>query len=276
MKKILIASLLSVGAIGAYAQGTVTFSDLQTGSPGVVFHIYAPLIPGATSEQIGNATTAFAFSSGFFGGDNPVGGSVTTLPGQSSPTTIATANWSGYTAVGGSAGTGTATLPPNYTLGSQFSVGLLAAAGDNASLNPQTSLATGTYPPFYTTSTSAAGLLNGTDTITVPVLNTSGTGIGAVPADYHATVAVVAWWNGNGTISLAQAVTTTGDVWGESNPVNMDALGQPASVTTGSLPEALYGVESFSMKTTNTVPEPSMIALGLVGVGGFLARRRKK
>lgn len=272
MKKILIAALLSSGAIGVYAQGTVEFGNLELSTPQLVFHVYAPSFTGDTVEQIGNSVTAFSGST--FGGDSPVGGTVTTLPGQSSPTTIATANWTGWTAIGGSSGSGSTSLPPNYSLGSQFSVGLLAAAGDSSSLSPVSSFVTASYPSFYTSSANAAGLLSSSVTVTVPVLNTTGNGAGAVAADYHATVAVVAWWNGNGTISLAQATTTAGDVWGMSNHENMDALGEPASVATGVLQEPLYGIESFSL--TTAVPEPGMIALGMMGVCGFLARRRKK
>jgi len=45
--------------------------------------------------------------------------------------------------------------------------------------------------------------------------------------------------------------------------------------TPGTLPPAMSKLTSFSLVGTFTVPEPSMIALGVMGVCAFLARRKK-
>jgi len=261
MKKLIVLSSLTLISIGAYAQGTVVFSDYEPGND--VFHIYSPIFPGDTTEVIGNSTTAYSSPSDY-GGDFPVGGTVTTLGGNS--VTIATGNFAGATMLGGTSGGATGTL--NYTQGSQFTVQLLAAAGLNQSLG-SLSPVSGATSSFYTTPAVAAGLFTGNPTIAIPGAN-----------NYQATVAVAAWWNDNGTItSLAQAEITPGEVWGIGNTVNLTQLGEPGSITGGTpgTAENLYGLESFSLQTTpSTTPEPSMIALGLIGVGGFLARRRKK
>lgn len=94
-----------------------------------------------------------------------------------------------------------------------------------------------------------------------------------------ASVAVAAWYNNGGTITSITAAQAAGFANGWS------AIG---SVTTGgapNLPAALPVLGNGIINTTGTVggggtgpttPEPSTIALGVMGAGAFLARLRKK
>jgi len=94
MKKTLILAASLAGAVGAFAQGTVNFSDLGS----VTISVYAPNPNNTGVEQTGNAAT-----------DNPAG--TTVYSGQ---------------AIGGSAtGSGSA----GYGNGNNYTAELFGAAG---------------------------------------------------------------------------------------------------------------------------------------------------
>jgi len=87
-----------------------------------------------------------------------------------------------------------------------------------------------------------------------------------------ATVALYAWFNAGGTItSLAQAQSTPGAEWGDSGAVTLATLGNANGSPPTTAPPP--GFPSFSLITTTT-PEPSTIALGVMGASAFLLRRR--
>jgi hypothetical protein len=84
-----------------------------------------------------------------------------------------------------------------------------------------------------------------------------------------AAVAIAAWFNGgNPLLTLAQA-QAAGDAWGVSSLAVTGNLGGG----TGEPPSLPAGLESFSLAVTT--PEPSTIALGVIGASALLFRRKK-
>ena len=94
-------------------------------------------------------------------------------------------------------------------------------------------------------------------------------GFGAGPA----TLQVVAWDVASG------ATYADATIRGESNQFTIDVLGGQGNPP--STPAALVGLESFSLADigggdgTPVVPEPSTVALGILGAAVFFLRRRK-
>ena len=119
---------------------------------------------------------------------------------------------------------------------------LVGAGGALTPLTPTTT--------FRTTSAAAAFYLNQVS-VTVP----------GVPAGSPATFRIRAWEG---------ASYDTATIKGESNDVLITQLGgQPA--TGAPIPDpALNGLQAFAL-----VPEPSTLALGLLGAAALLYRRRK-
>lgn len=111
---------------------------------------------------------------------------------------------------------------------------------------------------------TAAGFLNSV-TLTVP-----GAALGGSPA--AATFQVRAWNNQGGTLTTWAAVLAKPNVGqGKSPLVEVTQLGG-----TGTPPGPdpnLVGLQSFSLAA---VPEPSSIALGVIGLGTLMFLRRRK
>jgi len=85
-----------------------------------------------------------------------------------------------------------------------------------------------------------------------------------------AAVAIAAWNNEGGTITtLAGAEATPNVPWGVSSEATTSALGFGSQQP----PFLPAGLTSFSLGTT---PEPSTIALGVIGASAFLMRLRRK
>jgi hypothetical protein len=202
----------------------------------LVTHIYSPDTTSPTTEFSGNTSS-----------DTPAGS--TTYTGQ---------------LLGGLA-TG-ATSPSDYSNGNLWSVQLYAAPGSSASVSsllPVTQYVT----TMRTTGATSAGFI-------APVSPSPDNGIPNT-SGAAATVALAVWYNGGGTITSLAAAQTAQVPWGESGALSLTALGEPSSVTGGaSTPaENLIGLQSFSIVTPT--PEPSTIALGVMGISAFLIRRRK-
>jgi hypothetical protein len=275
MKTIAIVSLLSLSACGVYAQGTINFFNDFAGK--VVTEIYSPNPLNPTVEVTGNQTT-----------DTPAG----------------TTTYAGMTAIGGSSGAvGTGAI--NYANGNNFSVSLYALGEDDpsgdgninanykgtstafSSLLPVT-----TYTSTMSTSSSLApGFFVFNNPVNDPGIPNSGWNAVNGTVDNTAALSLVAWYNAGGTItSYAQASTTLGanGVYGHSTVFVLSNLGEPGSVESnvgaGPTPAADmvsgsatgHYLTTFSLIGPSTIPEPSTIALGVMGVFGFLARRRKK
>jgi hypothetical protein len=260
MKKSLTVVALLAGATFAYSQGQVFFSDYAVGATtGFNIHIWSPNPAAPSVEQTGNSSVAFAFTA--LGGDAPTG-HMNSYGGQ---------------ALGGNGSSATsATL--NYNLGNDFTTELYAAAGT------LTTFSTGTFSAIpstlnpISTASGAAGLMS-TAGLNVTFGGTSGSaGAPSAAPGNPVTMAIAAWFNGGGTItSLAAAQALPGTPWGvspvgtelvsgaPSTPPNLPGLGD-TSTTSG-------GITSFSLVST---PEPSTVALGIIGASAFLMRLRRK
>jgi hypothetical protein len=248
MKKLILIGLFAAMATGVYAQGTIIFSDRSLNV--LVFSIYAPQASGASLQGNSSGTEGANGTSDF-----PAG------------TTV----YDATSYLGGASGAGVgltgpfAAGSPIYTQGNEFTAALYAAG--STSLLPASALSL--VPQYEGTFRTAFNA--GTGTFVANAISGTDPGIPNTPA-YSATVAVAAWYNDNGFItSLAQAQADNVP-WGESTPVLLTGLGDLTAAPPVNPPN-LTGIQSFNV---NTVPEPGTIALGVVGVCGFLARRRKK
>jgi hypothetical protein len=161
---------------------------------------------------------------------------------------------------------GSTSYNPGTALGTGYSVELLAASGSGDSVASLSE--TGTV---ITTWYSAAG---GEPTAGLNGYWNSGanaTVANAAPGT-AITVALAAWNNEGGTVSsLAQAISLS-DAWGISAPATIASVGGGINPPT-SLPTS---ITSFSLIAATTVPEPSTIALGVIGASTFLMRLRRK
>ena len=176
------------------------------------------------------------------------------------------------TAVGGSAAhTGTSA---DTAAGSDWTVELYGAPGSG--------VAVGSLVPAVldgTTSTAVTATLAG---VGAPYLGQWNSGaIGDIPGSTPSspvTVAVAAWYNNGGTITSITAAQAAGFANGFSATGNVTAGGAP------NLPAALPVLGNGTINTLGnvgggtgpTTPEPSTIALGVMGAGAFFARLRKK
>jgi hypothetical protein len=257
MKKITIIGLMSLCAVGAYAQGTlVFFNDIPNT---IVTHIYSPNPASPTVAQNGNAANDFPAGSTVYGG-TPIGGA------------------------SGAAGT-----PINYSLGNNFTAQIYALVNPSGAAKPFSSLT----PVSQYVTTLATTSAQGAGFIVQPTINSDpgipNTGYDSVNQviDNRATISLAAWYNAGGTITSYAGAVSAGVPSGFSTPFNLSNLGEPASVetaangspTAATNPKFMNGspaLTSFSLTSVSATPEPSTIALGLMGACAFLARRRKK
>lgn len=94
--------------------------------------------------------------------------------------------------------------------------------------------------------------------------------VGFLAGGTSAQVMLKAWNSAAGSSFEAASGSATGIV-GSSAPITV-TLGNPLAVPPGT-PADLTGLAGFAV--TAVIPEPSTIALGLLGVAGLLIRRRK-
>jgi len=138
----------------------------------------------------------------------------------------------------------------------------LEAAGGGTSAAPLSSLSpVSQYTTSVYTFAAGAGIFIKPTIASDPGIPNSGNG--------NATVALAAWFNNGGTIT-SLAAAQAGGTWGESAAsfiTGLGGLGSPPGT-----PPPLSGITSFSL--TTSVPEPSTIALGVMGASAFLLRRR--
>lgn len=106
-----------------------------------------------------------------------------------------------------------------------------------------------------------AGYFNG-GTVTIPTI------AGGVTATLQ-----VRAWDGSGGNSYEAAVSAGKDA-GESATFDT-LLGNDTSGPVPTLPATMTGLKSFSLQPGTVIPEPSTIALGLLGLSALLIRRRK-
>ncbi len=229
---------LLAGAVAVYSQGTVNMVDYGSS---YTFHVYS----GQTTQPAGNVTAYTSTYGGYTAGIEYSGN----VSNDEPPASAGNAVYNTGTALSGSG----------------FDVQLLGAAYTGDALS---SLATlGTVYHFYTTA-SFPGQISGGGNVAIPG-STPGS---ASQGGNGATIALAAWVNtgANGAATTLAAAQADGYDWGISQVVNIAATGGVSSPPT--IPPFL-GIESFSL--TMSVPEPSTIALGVMGVSALLFRRRK-
>jgi hypothetical protein len=182
----------------------------------------------------------------------------------------------------GSATVLTTTTPPtagNYASetanGDDWSVALYGAAGSGDSASSLLPLLTPAGVALQAT------LADGTSDGLVGTWYSGGSG--AVPGTFNgqaATVQVYAWYNEGGMVTSYAAAKTAGLPTGFSSPGNVASLGGAFSGNTSppGVPANLpTGMGNITLTPGTTVsPEPSTIALGVMGASAFLLRLRKK
>jgi len=170
----------------------------------------------------------------------------------------------------------TANYASETAYGDNWSVELYANTGWNdasATLLPATSTTT---PSGYAIETfnnganaSAAGQWYATDAAIIP----NSTAF----AGQNVTVQLLAWYNDGGTITSYAAAVEAGVPTGYSATANTTTGGLPVGAGTPVLPTALpYGALGNIDLSVAAVPEPSTIALGVLGASAFLMRLRRK
>jgi hypothetical protein len=150
---------------------------------------------------------------------------------------------------------GTTVYSGTGLLGTGFTSQLYASSTPNDTLGDLAPV--GSTQPFFTGPSTAAGFINGAQTETLLT--------GSV-----VTIAIAAWQTtgADGAASSLAVAQADGYAWGFSNLANDVLAVAPATPTP--MPTT---IESFSLG--QSIPEPSTIALGVMGVSALLFRRRK-
>jgi hypothetical protein len=258
MKKTLAVLTLLAGAVSGYSQGQVYMGDY--GNSDFQITVWSPQVATPTVEVTGNTAANNSLTGT---SDIPAG----------------TATYTGVP-IGGAA-TG-ATSPTDYANANLWSVQLYAAAGSGVAASSLTPVG-GTIANFYT-NPSQVGYPGQYDSTAVVTFGgaTGNPGAPTVAAGSPVTLAIGAWYNGNGAFASLAAAKTAGMPTGMSTTGSENATGAPNTppdLPAPGAPQTLAGgITSFSLVTSTItpVPEPSTIALGLVGASAFLMRLRRK
>jgi hypothetical protein len=250
MKKTLAVMTLLAGAVSGYSQGQVAMGDYNNTDFQIT--VWSPQVASPGMELTGNSPAGFGVGVGAEGSDIPAG------------------TQSGYTGVplGGSATGGPSST--DYGNGNLWSIELYAGAGTLSSFS-QLSEVANTSSTFFTDPSviGYAGLWNAN-------VNTAGT-ITGVGNGSPATLAIAAWYNGGGMYTTYAAAVAA------SQPAGVSTLGTenvngspntPPDLPGPGNPGVVGGITSFSI--TTSIPEPSTIALGVIGASAFLMRLRRK
>jgi len=286
MKKIAIIGLMSLCAAGAYAQGTLLFSDYQ--SEGYSSQIFSPNTAAPTVEVYGNTAANSPAGTQTYPNSVPIGGSTGTgLNYAYGNQFTVQMYWTPNTYVASHLTAGSTFLPaimatietPQAAFSSFNGTSDVGQGNGNPSPSYVGTMSDGTLSQpagFFQVNnppTTDNGLFG--DTQTQDDFNNLGA------QDTAATVAVACWYNAGGTINSLAAASSAHVPYGISLPFTMSSLGEDSADETlfqgqqepGNLTPAMNKLTSFSL--VSTVPEPSMIALGVMGVCAFLARRKK-
>jgi hypothetical protein len=236
MKKTLTVMTLLAGAVSVYSQGAVSMNDYNFLQNGFEIQVF-------TAQSLLNSTVPV------------VDGQYAGFEEQGQPANSYLAN------------PGTTVYHTGAPLGPGYDVGLLALDGGGALLYSQlTSQVTLSTINLWNNSLGSTSTTGGGN---YGIWNSSAVATIAGSAT-TASVAVAAWQNSGAagaatTLAEAQA---DGYAWGLSDIATANlatGVNQP-----GFLPTT---ITSFSLATT--VPEPSTIALGVIGASALLFRRRK-
>jgi len=249
MKKSLAIITLLAGAASVYSQGQINYYDYATSqTTGFKIQVYTPNPANPAVTQYGQTSTSVPSGTATFGG----------------------------TKIGAST---TAAGAFNYNVGSDYSIELYAGAGTLSSYSSLTAIPSTTEPLFSSSSAGFAGIWSAASQ-TITLGGSSGTaGAPTVAAGSPVSVALAAWYNGGGTVTLAQDMTGAGPWgWSQIGTENTGGGGSPPATppflpALGANQTIAGGITSFSLTTT---PEPSTIALGVIGASAFLMRLRRK
>jgi hypothetical protein len=260
MKKTLTLITLMAGAVGGYAQGTLAWGDyIGSGTSQFTITVWSPNPSAPTVQQIGNSSTDASPTPGstVYGGA-PLGGAATG--------TGATAygNGNAYTiALYASTSSSTAVTP---TTADEVVSSTFENMGGTGKSNILESTAFGGGPGYAGAWTANFGSEN-TTALPGTLTGTAGS----------AQVMLAAWYSGGGITSYSAAVTAgvpagTSEIGMLSGLGGLNSGGPPSTA-----PDlAGLGITSFSLVTPVTTPEPSTIALGVIGASAFLMRLRRK
>jgi hypothetical protein len=260
MKKTLIISALLAGTFSAYSQGQLTYADRQTD---MTIHIYAPQTESTGVEITGDANASGGVATDIYA-NNGVDGNYQGAATQGGTALTGTLTTGGTTVYDGGAIGNTLSSNPtaagafHYNNGSDYTVQLWAAPGLNAAASALVPVTQ--YTTIVSTSSTVGGAFKNVSLAVDP-------GITGAPSS--ATIELVAWYNGGGTITSYAQAFLAGDPVGVSPLDNLTGL-YTSGAGTPPLPE---GLESFSLYIPT--PEPSTIALGVIGASTLLFRRRK-
>jgi len=229
MKKTITIVALLAGAVSAYSQGQIVLND-YSGASGLTFIVFG-------QQPAANSIVLVTYA----------GQTVGEVQGNASSVTYS------YQSPSGS------TLYPNANpLGTGYSVGLLAAPGDNQAVS---SLLPGSTPA--TVSDWGSGFAG--------VIGLSATGVWNTITSGDATCAIAAWQNtgASGAAATLAAAIADNYKWGTSAPFNVT----PTYAPNAGVALPYNNAQDFSLGVT--VPEPSTIALGVIGASAFLLRLRR-
>jgi len=240
MKKTLVVVSILAGAVGVYAQGSLNWQDSQAG---YLIEILSPSTATPTVEETGQTSYDLpagntSYSGGYIGGGS-TGGASGNGPGVGGTPT------SGYLGI-------------NYQNAGGFEAGLYISP----TLNGLTTAITGGTP---VATTSLLG--GGNDGLYNTAAPTYVSGLAPGTTEF---VGIAAWYSGGGATSYASAVTD-GTVEGYVESTSSLALGGGSSA-----PASLSGLGLTSFSLAGATPEPSTIALGVIGASAFLMRLRRK
>jgi hypothetical protein len=247
MKKTLVVAALLAGAVSGYSQGQVYMGDY--GNTDFQITVWSPQVATPGLEVQGNSSAALATSAATTA-DIPAG--VTAYTG---------------TPLGANAAD-TGTTSHDYGNGSIWSIQLYAAPGTQSSFSSLAAIP-GTIANFFADANQLGtpGAWQSTANGTI-----NGAAFGSA-----ATMAIAAWYNGNGQYTSYESALAAGQPTGvstlgvenvnggQNTPPDLPGLGQVNTLS--------GGITSFSLVG---VPEPSTIALGVIGMSAFLMRLRRK
>jgi hypothetical protein len=241
MKKTLTVISLLAGAVSGYSQGAIAFNEYTTALRQAVYNVQ-PAQYNNTSVSYGGYTTTETLGS-------------STAAIQTKETPPGTTVYAAGSQLSGTAFSAELLVGPaglTSLSGTVNGVGLLPWGGSNGIPASVAGFKTGA---------NNTGMINSTAGVTLPTQTYYAVGDSV-------SVAIAAWNNEGGTITSLLAAQQANDPWGISN-IEQSGATTAAPNTPVALPA---GLESFSL---GSVPEPSTIALGVMGASTLLFRRRK-
>jgi len=235
MKKTLTVMTLLAGAVSVYSQGSVSMNDYNAQGNGFKIQVFQP-----QSQTLGTTVSV----NGYTGKE---------VMGQSANSYLAHP--------------GTTVYSGQSTIGAGFDVGLLALDGGGASSYAQLSQVAGLTITTWNNNAVADPLDNNYGMW-------ASAAIASIPGGATSASVAIAAWQATGTKGAATtllAAQQDGYEWGVSSI--QTATVATGSQTVGYLPTT---ITSFSLIPGSVAtPEPSTIALGVIGASALLFRRRK-